>query len=309
MNPVLLTGATGFIGHHLQKALLAGGFPVTALVRPNSAHADAVLDGVSRVTGELSDRELLGRAVSGASAVIYAAGSVRGRCLQDFEPANVAGVRHLAEAMNAFAPETPLLLISSLAASRPEVSDYANSKHLGEQALVRHARFPWTIFRPPAVYGPGDREMLPVLKMVRRGWVAFAGPSRQRLSLIHVADLASAVLAWLNAWDRCTGRIYSLDDGQTGGYSWDEIASIVSAGRYRKVQIPGWLLSAAGRINLGASRALGYAPMLTPGKARELTQTSWVCNNTPLSEALGWTPAVPLEAGVDDLFGNTGKQG
>jgi nucleoside-diphosphate-sugar epimerase len=309
MSPVLLTGATGFIGRHLQKTLLADGFAVTALVRPGSAHAEAVASGANRLTGELFDVELLGRAVAGAAAVIYAAGTVRGRCLQDFEPANIAGVRHLAEAMNACAPDTPLLLISSLAASRPEVSDYANSKYQGEQALVRHARFPWTIFRPPAVYGPGDREMLPVLKMVRRGWVAFAGPSRQRLSLIHVADLSSAVLAWLKARDRCTGQVYSLDDGHTGGYSWDEIAAIVCTGRYRKVQIPGWLLSAAGRINLGMSRVLGYAPMLTPGKARELTQTSWVCNNTPLSEALGWTPAVPLDAGVNELFGNTGIQG
>jgi nucleoside-diphosphate-sugar epimerase len=124
-----------------------------------------------------------------------------------------------------------------------------------------------------------------------------------------VTDLSSAVLAWLKDPHRCTGRVYSLDDGHTGGYSWDEIAAIVSTGRYRKVQIPGWLLNAAGRINLGMSRVLGYAPMLTPGKARELTQTSWVCNNTPLSEALGWTPAVPLEAGVNDLFENAGKQG
>jgi nucleoside-diphosphate-sugar epimerase len=93
---------------------------------------------------------------------------VRGRTLDDFRPANIDGVRSVVDAINQAGHNTPLLLISSLAASRPHVSDYANSKHLGEQEVIAHATFPWTIFRPPAVYGPGDKEMLPILKLARK---------------------------------------------------------------------------------------------------------------------------------------------
>ncbi|MFC1695133.1 NAD-dependent epimerase/dehydratase family protein [Pseudomonadota bacterium] len=305
MNPVLLTGATGFIGQRLQKTILADGTGVIALVRPSSRHKDSLPGDAEKLYSGLDDTTRLVPAISRASAVIYCAGSVRGRTLEDFSEANVRGVRSVVEAMNRSSQHTPLLLMSSLAASRPEVSDYANSKFLGEQQLVEHADFPWTIYRPPAVYGPGDREMLPILKLARRGWITPTGPSDQRVSLIHVDDLASAVLAWLKSPEKCTRQIYTLDDGHDGGYSWDEIAETVSQGRYRRVNIPSWILHGAGRINLAVSRLLGYAPMLTPGKARELTQPDWVCNNTELSNAVGWSPQITLEQGVNSLFGTT----
>jgi nucleoside-diphosphate-sugar epimerase len=308
MKPVLITGATGFIGQHLQKTFLQAGVPVTALVRSQSANADAVLDGVNRISGDLSDGPLLTQTVSSVSTVIYCAGAVRGSRPEDFEPANIAGVRYLVEAMNAVSTEVPLLLISSLAASRPGVSDYANSKYLGEQEVVQHARFPWTIFRPSAVYGPGDKEMLPILKLARRGLITPAGPRNQRLSLIHVTDLAYAAAAWLKAWEKCKGQVFTLDDGHNGGYDWHEIATITSGGKYRRINIPRWLLFTAAQINLSTSRILGYAPMFTPGKAREFTQSDWVCNNTPLSEATDWHPGIALKKGVNELLGEPGGQ-
>lgn len=306
MKPVLLTGATGFIGQNLQKRFLTSEIPVTALVRPESANARAILDGVTLLSGDLEDKPLLTRAVSSASAVIYCAGSVRGSRPRDFESANIDGVRNLVRCMNAVSTDVPLLLFSSLAASRPTVSDYANSKYLGEQEVIQHAHFPWTIFRPPAVYGPGDKEMLPILKLARRGLVTPAGPASQRLSLIHVSDLASAAVAWLTCRNACKNRIFSLDDGHAGGYDWHEIATLSSGGRYRRINIPRWLLFSAARINLLASNVFNYSPMFTPGKAREFTQRDWVCNNTPLSEATNWHPEIDLETGIKELFGEAG---
>ena len=307
MNPVLLTGATGFIGQRLQKMFLSMEVPVFAVVRTGSTSRGGLLNSTEYLLADLADSPLLEPALSKAHAVIYCAGSVRGRSLDDFEPANITGIRSVVDAMNRIAAQTPLLLISSLAASRPHVSDYAKSKYLGEQEVVQHARFPWTIFRPPAVYGPGDREMLPILKLARKGLVTPAGPADQRLSLIHVDDVATAAAAWLKSWPECVSQVYTLDDGHAGGYSWHEIAATISGGRYRRLNIPGWLLHGMGHINLAVSRLLGYAPMLTPGKARELTQTDWVCNNTALNEATGWSPQITLEQGVRDLFAETGS--
>ena len=308
MNPVLLTGATGFIGQRLQKALIADKIDVAAVVRPESKNVNSLHDGVSRVLADLADFDLLVPALSKASAVIYCAGTVRGRSLDDFRGANIDGVRSVVDAMNQAATEIPLLLISSLAASRPQVSDYAHSKYLGEQEVEKHATFPWTIFRPPAVYGPGDKEMLPVLKLARRGWVAPPGPHDQRLSLIHVDDLASAVLAWLKSWQMCERLICTLDDGHSGGYDWQEIAKSANPGKCRRVNIPGWIVFGAGYINLAMSRLLGYAPMMTPGKARELTQADWVCNNRALNKASGWSPEIDLEKGINSLFESPGDR-
>jgi len=306
MNPVLLTGATGFIGQRLQKALLAAGAGVVAVVRPSSSHKKLLLDGATSLLADLADSDRLTPVISGASAVIYCAGSVRGRRLDDFRGANIEGVRSVVEAMNRAGTEIPLLLISSLAASRPEVSDYANSKYLGELEVKNHAAFPWTIFRPPAVYGPGDKEMLPVLKLARKGLVTPAGPVDQKLSLIHVDDLASAALAWLSSWQNCKRMVYTLDDGHSGGYDWREIAETTSPGSYRRLNVPDWMLFGAGHLNLVVSRLLGYAPMLTPGKARELTQADWVCNNKSLNEAIGWFPKIDLKKGIHSLFETPG---
>jgi nucleoside-diphosphate-sugar epimerase len=306
MNPVLLTGATGFIGQRLQKLLLDGRIPVTAIVRPSSKNRNTLQAGADCLTADLGDSGKLLPAISQASAVIYCAGSVRGRTLDDFKTANVDGVLSVVKAMNRSDAGVPLLLFSSLAASRPHVSDYANSKFLGEQQVRNHAKFPWTIFRPPAVYGPGDREMLPVLKLARRGLVMPPGPREQKLSLIHVDDLAAATLAWLNNWKKCVHQVFTMDDGHGGGYDWNEIASSVSRNGCRRINIPAWILFGSGYINMAASRLLNYAPMLTPGKARELTQTDWVCNNTDLNIATGWTPEISLEKGIQSLFGPMG---
>lgn len=304
MSPqhVLLTGATGFIGQHLQSALLESGRSITAIVRPSSAHTAQIHPSCNIVHCELSDREGLAAVCAEADAVIYCAGTVRGRTLDDFKAANVDGVSSLIAALNHSGSQAPFLLVSSLAASRPEISDYAHSKFLGEQELQTKANFPWTIFRPPAVYGPGDKEMMPILRMAQRGIVTPTGPRGQRLSLLHADDLASATLAWLDGWQHCRDQLFTLDDGRPGGYDWRAIAETASGGRFHSLGIPRSLLFAVARINLTLSGLFGYAPMLTPGKARELTQDNWLCDNSRLTRAIGWKPAIGLQTGIRQLF-------
>ena len=238
--------------------------------------------------------DALETACAQADAVVYCAGTVRGRELDDFRAANIDGVAAATEALNRAAANTPFLLISSLAAAAPELSDYARSKYLGEEVLKEHSRFPWSILRPPAVYGPGDTEMRPILEAARKGLVIRPGPPDQVLSLLHADDLAAAVLAWFEAWPACAGRTFTLDDGRPGGYDWPAIATAIG--------VPVWLLKSVAETNLLLSRLFRYAPMLTPGKTRELTRTQWLCDNAAFSEATGWMPAVLLEDGVRSLF-------
>ncbi|MDZ7668300.1 MAG: NAD(P)-dependent oxidoreductase [Gammaproteobacteria bacterium] len=308
--PILLTGATGFIGRRVLSYLLDAGRRVHVLVRPASAGRPG-LDPRCRVyVGELTDADVLCSALAGVGGIIYCAGTVRGRCLDDFLPANVHGVGAALDAMTRTGPMASaggrgprLLLLSSLAASRPELSDYARSKRRGEELLERAAVRDWTILRPPAVYGPGDTEMRPLLNLVRRGLVLRPGPPDQRLALLHVDDLVRAVAAWLQApAEACSQRAFTLDDGRPGGYSWQDIAAAVSSRRVREIAVPPALLRGAGALNLWCAGMLGYAPMLTPGKARELQQPRWLCDNAPFSHATGWQPEIGLERGAATLF-------
>jgi len=299
---VFITGATGFIGRRLVAGLLQRGIHVRAMIRPGKISDDRLPDACEQVPGELTDADALAKAVAGCSAVVYCAGSVRGRNAADFTAANVKGVQAMLKALRGTREPPSLLLISSLAASRPELSDYSRSKREGEEVLKGSSGLPWTIIRPPAVYGPGDREMLPVLKMARRGLLAHAGPADQKLSLLHVDDLVEAVACWLAAPNECLRQTYAIDDGTPGGYDWKAIGEAVSEGRFRMVGVPRFLLQGAGRLNMLLSTVFGYAPMLSPGKVRELVQPEWLCDNAAFTKATGWQPRLNLRRGAQKLF-------
>jgi len=305
-SSVFITGATGFIGQRLASTLLEQGRRVRVMVRPEKAPDSRIPEGCEQVPVGLTDIDKLSGIVAESNAVIYCAGSVRGGKPADFATANIKGVRTMVDALeqvhhsSAIAP--PLLLLSSLAASRPTVSEYARSKHEAEQLLQGKPLLPWTILRPPAVYGPGDREMLPVLKMIRRGLLAHAGPRDQRLSLLHVDDLANAIVSWLSVAQKCSHKTYAIDDGTAGGYSWEAIGEVVSDGNFRRLAVPRLLLDVTARTNLLFASVLGYKPMLTPGKVRELVQPDWLCDNSEFTAATGWKPHLDLKQGVRQLF-------
>jgi len=299
---VFITGATGFIGQRLVSALLEQGHSVRAMVRLGTVTDTRLPPGSEQVAVSLTDVDKLVDIVSESSAVIYCAGSVRGRNAAEFSEANIEGVRAMLSALERTANKPPMLLLSSLAASRPRLSDYAHSKYEGEQLLHGKTSLPWTIFRPPAVYGPGDQEMLPILKMIRRGLLAHAGPRDQRLSLLHVDDLAGAIMAWLLEPHRYAQKTFAIDDGTPGGYDWTGIGEAVSDGKFRMIKLPRLLLDLTARANLLISSLFGYAPMLTPGKVRELVQPEWLCDNSEFSDASGWKPSLDLKQGTQQLF-------
>ena len=301
-SSVFVTGASGFIGQRLVSALLERGHDVTAMIRPGKKVDSRVPPGCEQIPVGLTDVPKLSRIIAESDAVIYCAGSVRGRDPGDFASANIKGVEAMLEALEQSGNIPPMLLISSLAASRPGLSDYASSKFEGEQLLRAKPSLPWTIFRPPAVYGPGDREMLPVLKMIRRGLLAHAGPREQRLSLLHVEDLVSAALSWLSASDQCLQKTFAIDDGTLGGYSWEAIGKAVGTGKPWMIKLPRFLLDMTAGTNLLFSSLLGYTPMLTPGKVRELVQPDWLCDNRDFTEVTGWKPRLSLRQGAKQLF-------
>ncbi|NPB08936.1 MAG: NAD-dependent epimerase/dehydratase family protein [Thermodesulfobacteria bacterium] len=303
---IALTGATGFIGSHVTHRLLEAGHRVKALVRsPQKAQAleeslrkKGLPSRLEWVRGDLDRQEAIETLLHGATRVVHLAGAVRGNW-EVFGRVNVKGSLRIFSSWN---PRTPLLHISSLAARHPYLSPYATSKRMAEDFL-KELKGPWTIFRPPAVYGPGDKELSPLIRLLWRGVVPVFGEKRHRFSIIHVADLAEAVCRWVERPPE--QRLYELHDGKPGGYSWEEIAEIAARLRGRPVRylkVPQTPLRLLGLANLYLARFFGHTPMLTPGKINELFHHDWVCDNTPIETELGFQPHFDLERGLRSLM-------
>ena len=298
---IAITGASGFIGRSICRHLHAKGWRLRLLMR--AASSEALLNNIEAdvVRGDLHDETALTRLVDGACAVIHCAGVVRGASRQDFDKVNVEGLARLLKAVQGVAVPPRLFALSSLAAREPGLSFYADSKRRGEQLLEQQAgNLNWLALRPPAVYGPGDREMLPLFRAMAKGFAPVPGKTTSRFSMIYVDDIAELVSAWLDR-DEVASGIFTLHDNREGGYDWNDICQVVSGlcqRRVRPIEIPSLLLDIPAWLNVRLSPKLGHAPMLTPGKLRELRHPDWVCDSDAISALLDWQPQVQLREGL-----------
>ena len=298
---IALTGATGFIGSFLAQRFHDAGWNIKVLARPVSLQNRPAGNGIQWIEGHLENLDSLRKLVHNADSIVHCAGTVRGASEKQFNQVNVEGVARLVHAASEQHPLPRFLLISSLAAREPHLSPYASSKRQGEEILAAaSAQMFWSAFRPSAVYGPGDRVVLPLFRWISRGVAPILGPKDARFSLLHVEDLFEAVKLWVERSDRPTG-IYELHDGHTNGYSYNDVIDIAArlfACRVLRINMPRTVLQILGALNQSAARTLGYRPMLTPGKVRELCHPDWVCDNTALNRETGWQPKVSLEKGL-----------
>jgi nucleoside-diphosphate-sugar epimerase len=224
---VALTGATGFIGDRVARRLLAEGFKLRALARATSDRSRLAGCHIHWVEGALEDLDSLRCLVDGADAVVHCAGVVRGATQAHFDRSNVDGVARLVQSAIEQQPLPRFLLLSSLAAREPGLSYYAASKRQAETVLAGEAgSMPWAVLRPPAVYGPGDREMLPLFRWMIRGFLPIVGSDNSRVSLLYVDDLAEAVIKWLQN-ENYSEAVFELHDGRIQGYLWQDVIDTI----------------------------------------------------------------------------------
>src|SRR6185436_20736389 len=108
--------------------------------------------------------------------------------------------------------------------------------------VVRASDLPWTIVRPPMVYGPRDRDVLKVFKMVRLGFAPVFGSGAQQLSAVFAPDLAEAMIAAAGS-PHTVGRVYypCHDEVFTSVVLIHTIAAVIGAARVGIVPLPKWL--------------------------------------------------------------------
>ncbi|MGB3802972.1 MAG: NAD(P)H-binding protein, partial [Sphingopyxis granuli] len=212
MQPTLaMTGATGFVGRATLRQAVEAGWHVRALTR----RAQEARDGVTWIAGALDRPDSLAEMAAGADALLHIAGVVNVPTRAAFEAGNVVATANVVEAARG-AGVRRFVHVSSLAAREPGLSHYGWSKARAE-TIVEASGLDWTIVRPPAVFGPGDTEMLDLFRMARRSLMLI--PPRGRMSAIYVDELARLLVALAAERHAGVGQTYEPDDGQPGGWS------------------------------------------------------------------------------------------
>jgi nucleoside-diphosphate-sugar epimerase len=225
----LVTGATGFVGSHVVDALLGRGEIVRALVRDPKKAPALEGRGVQVVVGNLLDRQALAAAVERADSIYHCAAAGADSSKKAIYETNLGGVRQLCEAMQ-HARAGRLVLVSGINVLGMRNHDRATEdlpyvrsgdpaadvKIEAEQAAMgfyRQGKIDLAIVRPGLIYGPGDGHNLPKLvDSIRRGKFAFIGSCDNVVPIVHVRDVAEALLLAGRA-RAASGNIYHITDG------------------------------------------------------------------------------------------------
>lgn len=283
-----ITGGTGFVGEHLLRAATAAGHHVRALTRTPRAPEP----GIDWIEGALDRPESLGQLLSSVDAVIHVAGVINGS-RAEFEAVNVGGTEAMVQAAHA-AGVRRFIHVSSLAAREPGLSDYGWSKAQAER-IVSASDLDWTILRPPAVFGPGDRETLELFRMAKRGFVAL--PPKGRFSLIHVEDLCRLLVALVESRD-AVHATYEPDDGREEGWSHRHFARTLGrlfGKRAATVALPRLALKGAAGLDRLVRRDRAK---LTADRVSYFCHPDWVVRPERRPPPDLWAPAVRTPTGL-----------
>ena len=308
-KPILVTGATGFVGTRLCAELLARGVAVRALVRrPGAIAARTGLETI--IVDDLATTDIDPQWMAGADALIHLAGFAHrfdgdpGADTDSIRRINVEATAALAHAA-AQAGVRRFVYASSIKvngedsgeteyragdAPRPE-DEYGRSKLAAESALRRiagEAGMETVIVRPPLVYGPGVKaNFLRLLALVDQGLPLPLANVHNRRSLIHVGNLADALIACASR-AAAAGKTYLVADGED--LSTPQLIRRIAAALGRTARLfpfPVTLLRVA-------ARALGRG-----GEIRRLTG-NLVLDCGPIRAEIGWAPPVSVDRGLSE---------
>jgi uncharacterized protein YbjT (DUF2867 family) len=283
-GPVLVTGATGYVGRRLVPRLLAAGLEVRALARsPESA---ALPEGVEVVRGDLTDTASLAPASEGMATVVNLAAVTADRKPPPggYEAVHADGVAALARAARE-AGVARIVHMSGIDAMTGDPGPYLLSRRLGEEA-VRESGVPWTMLRPSIMFGGPDAAFVKAMaRLVRAPVVPVAGDGRVRLQLVWVEDVARCLVTLVTD-DARLGNEYLI--GGPDQLTYDEVLDAVGKAmgkdQVRKVHVPMSLV----RVQAGFLQLLP-SPPVTPA-ALELFDSDNVAATDAIPSQFGFEP-------------------
>jgi nucleoside-diphosphate-sugar epimerase len=303
---VSITGATGFIGSRLAARFRDDGWDVRAIVRAGNTRP--VPAGVRVVEAPL-DPVALASAFEGTDVVVHGAALIRGPAEAVLHQVNVEGTRAAVAAANAVAAR--LVHISSQAAAGPgtpvrpareddpprPINAYGRTKLASEQIVRTLARVPWTIVRPCAVYGPGDRGFLPLFRLARRGLFFYIAPQTMHFTLIYIDDVVEAIVRSTTA-DSAVGQTFFV--GHPESKTTEDVLRTIAHETdrpYRPRRLAPILLDAAALVGQLSWR-IGRPPMLDRSRLAEFRSEGFVCSVDRARDVLGFRASISLEEGI-----------
>ncbi len=293
--------------------LLAGGSRVRCLYRrPGRPAALEGLD-VEIARGDVRDPAALEAALDGVDEIYHLAALTRSLTRRQMLETNLGGTLGLLAAARRARLTGRFLFCSSLAAAGPAwdgrpldetdpcrpITWYGESKRRAEQAVLAAAHdLAVTIVRPPAVYGPRDRDFLPVFKAAQRGFQPLLGTGRSRYHFVYVQDLAEAIVGAARS-DGTRGRIYFATHSEvlTAEDFGDHVARAVGRS-VRQLRVPGASLALAAAVGELAGQVTGAAPLLNRQRLKDLAAPAWLCSAAALERDAGWRPRVGAADGT-----------
>ncbi len=308
---VLITGANGFVGSRLCRLFINEGFHVVAGVRQGCNRTLIENLPLEYRFGDVSQPETLPALVEGIDFIIHNAGLTKVKKKADFHKVNEIGAKNLIEA----APGNPALkkyiYISSAAASGPSqpsrplteidlphpITEYGRSKLAGEQAsLLLKDKVNLAIIRPPAVYGPGDKEMLAFFQIINCRLRPLLGNTGRKIQLVHVDDLCRGVLAAIRA-TTISGAVYFIAESRS--YTYRELVGLLGQAVGKTglpLYIPGPVLKVIAALSESTLNLLGKSPMFTREKAGEIL-AGWEFSTAGAEKDLGFISKIDFKAG------------
>lgn len=313
---VLITGASGFLGYHIIVASLEKDLRVYAAVRKKSNVEHLKELPISYVYLDYDDVEDIAKqlAENKIDYIIHAAGDTKALTQQAYDRVNATYTLHLAQAAEKLGSQVKkLVFISSLAAIGPleegdgkiteatsprPVTAYGRSKLLAENYLAKIS-IPTTILRPTAVYGPRDRNIFIIIKMVTRGLDAYMGRTMQQLSFVHGKDVADVAVGSLFLANAVGG--YNITDGNS--YTRYQLSDTVKRILKRKavrLHLPMYLIRTVAFFLETANGWLKKPSVLSREKLRELAAKNWICDISKARNELAFQPKFDLQKGMED---------
>jgi dihydroflavonol-4-reductase len=312
-GPVLVTGATGFLGHTLCPYLVERGYSLRALVRPSSTRDFLRPLGVELAWGDVRDPTAVHAATQGCRAVVHAAGKFRfwGQ-REDFFAANLEGTRNLLEAARQAGVErfVHVSTIAVIGAPRSGTTideqyppaprdDYQRSKLEGERLALHYHQehgLPTLVLRPGAFYGPGGRYALNRLffEDPLKGLPMQVYGGRHITFPVYIRDVAQGVDLALRRGQ--PGEIYNVSGPSLSHRAISDIVDRLLGYRIQRLEAPAWGMLALAQIWTWLSRFTGQEPYY-PINLAFYVFYDWQVSSEKAQRELGFVPT-PFEEGA-----------
>jgi len=311
--PILVTGATGFLGHTLCPYLVERGYRLRAFVRPPSDWGFLRPLGIELAWGDIRDAEAVHVAAEGCRAVVHAAGKFRfwGRS-DEFFAINLDGTRNTLEAARRASVERFIYISTIAVIGAPHTGavidetypptprdDYQRSKLEAERLTLRYHQehgVPALVLRPGAIYGPGSRYAFNRLffEDPMKGLPLQVHRGRHINFPVYVRDVARGIDLALKRGQ--PGEVYNVSGCSLSHREINRTMDRLLGHRIRRINAPAWMMFTLARVWTWLSRYTRREPYY-PINLAPYVFYDWEVSNAKARRELGFVPT-PFEKGA-----------